>query len=29
MIGGTEMVWQVQGGTNFWKDYADKYNIEW
>lgn len=29
MIAGTEMVWSVTGGTNFWKDYSDKYNVEW
>ena len=29
MIAGTEMTWKVTGGTNFWKDYSDKYNVEW
>jgi len=25
---GSEVTWQVRGGTNFWSDYADKYSIE-
>ena len=29
MIYGTEATWSVSGGTNFWKDYSDKYNVEW
>jgi hypothetical protein len=26
---GTEMNWQVRGGTNFWNDYNDKYQVNW
>lgn len=26
---GTEMIWSVTGGTNFWKDYSDKYSVTW
>jgi len=29
MTTGSQMTWQVKGGTNFWQDYADKYTIEW
>jgi len=29
MTTGSQMTWQVKGGTNFWQDYADKYSIEW
>lgn len=29
MTTGTEMTWQVIGGTNFWQDYSDKYSVKW
>jgi len=25
---GSEVIWKVRGGTNFWSDYAEKYSIE-
>ena len=29
LLTGTEMIWSVTGGTNFWKDYSDKYLVDW
>lgn len=29
LTGGSSISWAVSGGTNFWKDYSDSYNVEW
>jgi len=26
---GTKVTWTVVGGTNFWQDYAEKYQTSW